>query len=373
MDTLLEHFGYLAMFAMLVGGGAGLPLPEEAIEIGAGVLAHQGVLDVRKVMIVAWVGVLAGDSIIYSIGRRHGERVLELGFARRVLTTARRERLRHHFERHAFLTVFVARHLGGLRSAVFALAGAHGVRYRTMLLADALSALVSVPVAAGLGYLFSRQVLQVEHDMRVVQGTILAVAAVAAALTWLRVRQPAALGVMERRGATAATARRVLIAFLTTFIAARTIVYLIMSRRIPNITVHSHGMHVHHLDYGIFLLALVGATLLFWPGNDRLRRGATTVYGIALALTFDEFGMWLHLGGDYWQRASFDAVVAIAAMLGLVAAAPSISAFRPRHWAVTAAIALGIVVFGYVLVDAARFADDRWLPSLQALDVDPPP
>jgi membrane protein DedA with SNARE-associated domain len=50
MDTLLEHFGYVAMFAMLVGGGAGLPLPEEAVEIGAGVLAHQGVLDVRKVM-----------------------------------------------------------------------------------------------------------------------------------------------------------------------------------------------------------------------------------------------------------------------------------------------------------------------------------
>jgi hypothetical protein len=81
--------------------------------------------------------------------------------------------------------------------------------------------------------------------------------------------------------------------------------------------------------------------------------GRRARWRLALALTFDEFGMWLHLGGDYWQRASFDAVVAIAAMFGLVAAAPSISAFRPRQWAVTAALALGIVVFGYVLVDAA--------------------
>ena len=30
-----------------------------------------------------------------------------------------------------------------------------------------------------------------------------------------------------------------------------------------------------------------------------------------MGLTFDEFGMWLHLGGGYWQRASYDAVIVI--------------------------------------------------------------
>jgi hypothetical protein len=83
--------------------------------------------------------------------------------------------------------------------------------------------------------------------------------------------------------------------------------------------------------------------------------------------------MWRHLGGGYWQRASFDAVVAIAATLGLAAAAPSIGAFRRRHWTVAAALALALVVFGYMLVDAAPFAENRWLPSLQALDLDAPP
>jgi len=34
------------------------------------------------------------------------------------------------------------------------------------------------------------------------------------------------------------------------------------------------------------------------------------LYGLAMGLTFDEFGMWLNLGGSYWQRASFDAVFA---------------------------------------------------------------
>ena len=40
-------------------------------------------------------------------------------------------------------------------------------------------------------------------------------------------------------------------------------------------------------------------------------------YGVAMALTFDEFGMWLHLGGSYWQRASVDAIIVVAAVLGL--------------------------------------------------------
>ena len=37
-------------------------------------------------------------------------------------------------------------------------------------------------------------------------------------------------------------------------------------------------------------------------------------YGVAMGLTFDEFGMWLHRGGGYWQRASFDAIIVLLAV-----------------------------------------------------------
>src|SRR5207237_1443675 len=79
---------------------------------------------------------------------------------------------------------------------------------------------------------------------------------------------------------------------------------------------------LHQLNYGIFLLAGVGAYLLFSSGPAV--PGAAVVYGIGLGLTFDEFGMWLHLNGDYWQRASFDAIVVLAAGLGLAGFAPPI-------------------------------------------------
>jgi hypothetical protein len=91
-------------------------------------------------------------------------------------------------------------------------------------------------------------------------------------------------------------ARLTLIAFLFTFIASRTLVILIMTRRIPDLFLHLGGTHVHHLNYGIFLLSTVAGVLLFARLNDRQRSVCALAYGVGMALTFDEFGMWLHLG-----------------------------------------------------------------------------
>ena len=64
------------------------------------------------------------------------------------------------------------------------------------------------------------------------------------------------------------------------------------------------------------------ALLLFAPLNEAQRRFCAMVYGVGMALTFDEFGVWLNLGGSYWQRASFDAVIVVLSGFGLLAFAP---------------------------------------------------
>lgn len=167
--------------------------------------------------------------------------------------------------------------------------------------------------------------------------------------------------------------RCVLVAFVATFIAARITVLLIMTRAIPDLFLHLGGTHVHHLNYGIFLLTGVGAYLLFRQPKGRRLSGAAVLYGIGLGLTFDEFGMWLHLGGGYWQRASFDAVVLIAAGLGLIVVAPSIRRFRPRHWTTAAALTIALIVFGVLLVRSAGYAARTIGPRLHELDVGAPP
>ena len=163
-------------------------------------------------------------------------------------------------------------------------------------------------------------------------------------------------------------ARRILAAFIFTFIAARIIVFLIMSRRIPDLFLHLGGTHIHHLNYGIFLLSAVGAYLLLARPAEQRLSAAAVVYGVALALTFDEFGMWVHLGGGYWQRASFDAVVTIAAILALIACGPAIRHFRPTHLWIAALLLLAAITFAILLAESFKYASHEIGPALQNLE-----
>ena len=166
-------------------------------------------------------------------------------------------------------------------------------------------------------------------------------------------------------------ARHILPAFLFTFVAARVVVFLIISRRIPDLYLHLGGTHVHHLNYGIFLLSGVGAYLLFARPDTRTLLRVAILYGVGLALTFDEFGLWLHLGGSYWQRASFDAVVVIAALLALVTVAPAWRRFRPTHWVTAAALVVALTIFGITFVDSFKYAS-RLLIRIQVIEQSQP-
>lgn len=97
----------------------------------------------------------------------------------------------------------------------------------------------------------------------------------------------------------------ILISFLPTFVLARLYVYLAMKYDLDFFVVIK-GVHIHHLSYGIILLALAGYLALVFPS---IRRKIALLYGVGLALAFDEFGMWLRLEDNYWLRQSYDAVI----------------------------------------------------------------
>lgn len=83
--------------------------------------------------------------------------------------------------------------------------------------------------------------------------------------------------------------------------------------------------------------------------------------------------MWLHLGGSYWQRASVDAVIVVAALIGLVAFAPPLKRLESRHFWGSAALVLAVVGFGVVLVLAGQHIGRVMGPTLHELELNSSP
>ncbi len=163
-------------------------------------------------------------------------------------------------------------------------------------------------------------------------------------------------------------ARRTLFGFLVTFVIARICVFLIMSDMMANLYFFLHGTHVHHLNYGIFLLATVTGYSVFRRPVGRAAEVTALLYGVAMGLTFDEFGMWLHLGGSYWQRASVDAVIVVTALFGLVAFGRTVRKFERRHFWWFLGLALLVIGFGVVLDLAGNRIGNEVGPTLETLE-----
>jgi membrane protein DedA with SNARE-associated domain len=180
----LSQFGYFAVVALLVAGGVGVPVPEELVQLTAGYLARREVLSLPGAIAAAYGGIVAGDFIFFRIAQRHGAALLARRHVARLVTPARRELFERHFARHAFLTIVVARHTSGFRIPAYALAATHGVGALTFLAADALSALLSVPLVVTIGWYFAGQIEMARHRVHQVE-LALAVAVAVSAAVWM--------------------------------------------------------------------------------------------------------------------------------------------------------------------------------------------
>ena len=125
-----------------------------------------------------------------------------------MLSAEREEKLRGHFARHGFWTVVVGRHTPGLRAPIFFLSGASGVGFWKFLIADMLSAAVTVPIVVTLGYFFGEHLDDIRRLIHKVQWGI-AAAAVLALVIFLTHRRRRRRQAPEPRTPAAPTSRDV--------------------------------------------------------------------------------------------------------------------------------------------------------------------
>ena len=151
-NWLIQNWGYLAIFGVVILGNMGLPIPEETILILAGYLVWEGKLLLPIVLGVGLVSAILGDNIGYWIGREFGRRAVERYEGWLFVTPERLDAVQRVVARYGPLAVFAARFLPGLRFLAGPVAGITGLRPAAFLLANVLGASLYVPAAVGIGY-----------------------------------------------------------------------------------------------------------------------------------------------------------------------------------------------------------------------------
>jgi membrane protein DedA with SNARE-associated domain len=187
-----EQWPYLTVLLALLAAGVGFPIPEDIPLLTGGYLCHIEEASVGKMIIVGLVGVLAGDLLLFCLGRRFGHRIVEHRFFRKLVNPARLLTAEQLFAKHGIKIVFFARFLPGLRPMLFMAAGVLRVKPTTFLAVNGTAACVTVPLMVFLGMFFGDSIEKISRDIRVASHTLLlllTVAALVAAFVWVHRRQ----------------------------------------------------------------------------------------------------------------------------------------------------------------------------------------
>ncbi len=121
------------------------PYPSDAFVLVFAFLAGQGHYDPYVLFVLAASGSIAGIMIIYSVGRRYGDAVLDFfsgSFLGRLFPLRMIERAKRKFNQRGDLIVFLNRFLPGMRAPICFAAGMVGIKAPKVFLFSLVSVLI---------------------------------------------------------------------------------------------------------------------------------------------------------------------------------------------------------------------------------------
>ncbi len=186
---------YGLVLLVLLLCGLGVPLPEDVALITGGWLVFRGAARLDLMVVVAFIGILGGDSIAFFLGRRLGEQLEKRWPFRLFITPSKRHKVEGLFAKYGQKIVVAARFMPGVRAVTYFLAGGAGMKYPMFILFDGLAALVSAPVFVLLGWHFGGRIDwligTLRHGQRNAFLVIGAIAIAYLAIRWIRGRMQA--------------------------------------------------------------------------------------------------------------------------------------------------------------------------------------
>jgi membrane protein DedA with SNARE-associated domain len=192
MDTGIEwiaRYGYGALFALLMLGIVGLPVPDETLLTFVGYLCFKGELNLPSALVTAFLGSASGISLSYGLGRVVGLQVVTNWGPLLRLNADHIARTQRWVARWGKYAVLFAYFVPGVRHLAALIVGASGLSVKAFAPFAYAGALIWSASFIGLGYLAGdkgRQLSPALHHPLIIAAGLIALASAAGLILMCR-------------------------------------------------------------------------------------------------------------------------------------------------------------------------------------------
>jgi membrane protein DedA with SNARE-associated domain len=152
--SLIAHHGYLLIFVVVLAEAIGLPVPAAVALVAGGAAVAAGTLSMSKVLILALLAMLIGDTLLFVLGRYMGWSLLGLLCRLSVNPESCILRSAESFYKRGKTTLVIAKFIPGVNTMAPPLAGSMRMRPQQFLRLDLAGAALYILAYGGLGFLF---------------------------------------------------------------------------------------------------------------------------------------------------------------------------------------------------------------------------
>jgi membrane protein DedA with SNARE-associated domain len=152
--TLIAQHGYLLVSSIVFAEAIGLPVPAAIGLVGAGAASASGILQPGLMLVSVLISMMAGDTLLFVLGRYTGWTLLGLLCRVSVNPESCILRSAESFYRRGKMTLMVAKFIPGVNTMAPPLAGSMRMRASQFLRLDFVGASLYILAYFGVGFVF---------------------------------------------------------------------------------------------------------------------------------------------------------------------------------------------------------------------------
>jgi membrane-associated protein len=203
LKNLILTTGYLGIFGIIFAESGlllGFFLPGDSLMLTAGLLASQGYLDIKLLVIGGIVAAILGDSTGYWFGKKTGPRIFKkedsLLFHKKNIIKAN-----EFYQKHGGKTIILARFMPFIRTFAPIVAGVGTMNYRSFISYNVLGGIFWVLTTSLAGYLLGNTIPNIDRYFLFIIAAVILISALPGIYHfWKEYRQPLWKALRKRIG-----------------------------------------------------------------------------------------------------------------------------------------------------------------------------